>query len=365
MNNRQKLMLITLFTGLSAWSGVAQARHQTPQERLNDMKINAARLFHALNYTGALNLFLKAYEVDDEDPVLVWNIARCYEELGQTAQAIRFFKDYIVMVSDPRKKKAAQKKVNRLMNADKGILVFQVNPKDSQVFINGENYDISQGQLLVVPGTYHIQVVHPGYNPSLQDIKVMKGQTIMVRVDLAEIPGHIKIIAMPKASYSEVFLDGRLSYKGPLPHSIPCASGQHRVVVRRAAGFQDFSGSVDVKSGSVAEVRLSRALTQEADLLDSDNDTITPRKSITKPALTWTGFALLVLGGAMNTWGYIEYSQGKDNYKWKYYTAYGLYGVGAGLLITGIVLPKPKNEKFTWTFSPGPEGVSVGFLQAF
>jgi len=303
--------------------------------------------------------------LDQDDPVLVWNIARCYEEMGQAKQAIRFYKDYMGMVSDPARRKAARVKIKKLRNADLGVLEIHVRPKDAQVFVNGENFDVSNGPTLVLPGTYRIEVVHPGYEPAARTVHVAKGHTVSTRFKLTMIGGNILVQALPRASYAEVSLDGHVVYEGPLPGTIQCAFGKHHITVRRAMGFQDYDGAVDVAGGSTATVKLVRVPFQETDLLTGDNMAVTPRKPITKPALTWTGLGLILIGGGFHIWGYVQSRRGETHYKWKYYTAYGLYGAGAVLLITGLALPERRSDEFAWSITPWNGGAAIGFIQKF
>jgi len=62
--------------------------------RIAELNEAGARFYSARSYRQAIEKFIEAYSID-HDPNLLFNIARCYEELGETAAAIEKYEAFI------------------------------------------------------------------------------------------------------------------------------------------------------------------------------------------------------------------------------------------------------------------------------
>jgi tetratricopeptide (TPR) repeat protein len=62
--------------------------------RLTELNEAGAKLYRERNYRRAIEKFIEAYALD-HDPNLLFNVARCYEELGDTTAAIEKYTAYI------------------------------------------------------------------------------------------------------------------------------------------------------------------------------------------------------------------------------------------------------------------------------
>ena len=74
----------------------AAASNQTSSSQTNVAQLNeeGAAFYAARDYRHAIEKFIQAYAVDG-DPNLLYNIARCYEELGETDAAIEKYEAFI------------------------------------------------------------------------------------------------------------------------------------------------------------------------------------------------------------------------------------------------------------------------------
>ena len=59
--------------------------------RVSELNEAGAKYYSARSYRRAIEKFIEAYAID-RDPNLLFNIARCYEELGETAAAIEKYR---------------------------------------------------------------------------------------------------------------------------------------------------------------------------------------------------------------------------------------------------------------------------------
>jgi tetratricopeptide (TPR) repeat protein len=86
-------------------SGVAQLNEE------------GAALYAARDYRRAIEKFIQAYAIDS-DPNLLFNIARCYEELGETDAAIEKYETFLKTPgADTRGRQRARESLNALREA--------------------------------------------------------------------------------------------------------------------------------------------------------------------------------------------------------------------------------------------------------
>ena len=62
--------------------------------RVAELNESGAKLYAERNYRGAIEKFIEAYAID-HDPNLLFNIARCYEALGETDAAIEKYQAFV------------------------------------------------------------------------------------------------------------------------------------------------------------------------------------------------------------------------------------------------------------------------------
>lgn len=84
-----------LVLGVSLWASSAGAQTKTSDaQRAVQLNEAGAELYAAGNYAGALAAFERAYALIVE-PNLLFNIAGCYEQLGQPARAIEYYHRFL------------------------------------------------------------------------------------------------------------------------------------------------------------------------------------------------------------------------------------------------------------------------------
>ncbi|HKO93509.1 MAG TPA: tetratricopeptide repeat protein [Polyangiaceae bacterium] len=92
-------------------SGGASATNSTNVAQLNE---EGASLYAARDYRRAIEKFIQAYAVDS-DPNLLFNIARCYEELGEVDAAIEKYEAFLKTPgADTRGKQRARESLQAL-----------------------------------------------------------------------------------------------------------------------------------------------------------------------------------------------------------------------------------------------------------
>jgi tetratricopeptide repeat protein len=86
------------------------------EQRVIDLNEQGSRLYAAGDYRRAVELFLQAYAVD-QDPNLLFNIASCYEALGDTEAALEKYHAFLdAPKADVEGRPRAESAIERLRN---------------------------------------------------------------------------------------------------------------------------------------------------------------------------------------------------------------------------------------------------------
>src|SRR5688572_19127953 len=104
-----KHLVPTLLLGVTLWAAPAPAQTAS-NDAARAVQLNeaGAELYSAGNYAGALAAFERAYSLIME-PNLLFNIAGCYERLGQPARAVEYYERFLrAPHADPEGQKRAR-----------------------------------------------------------------------------------------------------------------------------------------------------------------------------------------------------------------------------------------------------------------
>ena len=370
--------LIVVFGLTLVFGRVGQAQVVSLKKQAAQIAVQGVRLFKAKNYQGAVEQFMAASKLDPTNPIYVWNIARCFEELGKPALAIKYFARFEEI--DPKNAQKAEARINRIIHTELAVVTIDVTPKEAKVQIDGILPRPYKGGYIVVPGHHRVVISHEGYGNFVKEVDLKPGDVLKLVVVLkSTIPGYLTIKLPGSVSYSEVKLDGKLLYTGSLPKTLEVPAGRHTVYVGRALGFRPFKGEVVVKPGEYRTIELEEATIKEeaVSLKKTSKVKHSKARKILKQVLLYSGIGLGLVGGGLHLWGYLQqrkisddmyYYEARDlknSAQWKFYTAYGLYGAAAVCILTGVLLPNKSDSGPRAFVNSGKSGLQVGFFGRF
>ena len=101
------LLCIGLFLGF------ADPAHADNKQLARESYREGSRLYDLADWKNALESFRKAY-FNYEEPGLLFNIAQCHRQLGNTTEALRFYRTFLRKVSNPPNEEEVKKLIAQL-----------------------------------------------------------------------------------------------------------------------------------------------------------------------------------------------------------------------------------------------------------
>lgn len=166
------------------------------EERASDLASQGVALFQKGRYRDALMRFLDSY-AHAKIPVVIWNIGRCYEELGDLGSALRYFEEFEPLAPDDDARRKARARIEqvRLRIAESGAPA----PAETALVVSAEGLDVSEVRIVV---------------------------------------------------------DGREVYAGPLPAKVPLEPGRHQVDISGGTDVEHVSRTIEIAAGGLEVVVL-------------------------------------------------------------------------------------------------------------
>lgn len=273
---------------------------------------SAAQSYSQGNYEDALTALRKAEPMAEEaqDPALTrirFNIARCLEQLGRDEEALKAYRRYDALPDAPHRKEKAFQAIRSLETRVFSVLSVLCTPMGAVLEVDG----VTDGPApcpwqsrRVSPGSYSVKVRAPGYVAQVRTVTVSAGQPRSVRFQLEPQP------SLPAAASIETAVD-EPSPVSPWPY-LAMGSG----AALGAAGVAFTFAAID-RRNAAEELPPGG---ERDDIVDTFNSFRT--------------------------------------------VSYVLYGVGAALGVTGIVLhflPQGEDDPEAARLFPGPNGVVITF----
>lgn len=217
------------------------------------------KLFALKKYKDALEIFLKSHEVHPL-PEVVWNIARCHEELGNVEDAIVFFEESAATDQDPRNRAEARARADRLRAAHLGVLLLETAPADG-VTVEIDGKAVGTSPLVAQPlrkGVHELRLTREGFAPLSKSIDVVPGMKNRFRFELEALKAVLALDAPAPVAQVEVRLDDLVHGVFDLPTTLEVAPGEHRVSITGLTDYEDLDRPIALLAGETAHVELAR-----------------------------------------------------------------------------------------------------------
>ena len=178
---------------------------------------------------------------------VIFNIARCYEQLGQYTDAWRHYADYVAVESDPAERKPALDAMARIQK-QVALVSVETDPPGAALYIDRKDLGVrgATPRVLALPaGKHKIYVELAGFEePQAVEVQADNGKTTLINVPLTVILGRVQLDGGPAGA--EVRVDNREGpVVGTLPAQLALPPGAHVLYVS-ASGYQPAAVPVEV-----------------------------------------------------------------------------------------------------------------------
>lgn len=228
----------------------AAAQSKAAKKRAKSHVRLAIEFFKEGRYKNALEEMESAHKLVPM-PAHIYNIARCYQELGNEYEALIHFEKYLDQGGDRVKVKRATQAVAALTPRVFGSVEVTCEPGNSRVQIEGVGEGPCPFRLdRVRSGTFKLAVRAPGHEVRRQDIQVQAGQVMRRAIKLKVQPALVNVSSEPSGAL--VTIDGKPVGNTPI-EGYKSLAGLHEVKVE-LAGYRPFKSSVKMKGGEPNEI---------------------------------------------------------------------------------------------------------------
>lgn len=185
-----RLTALLAATPLAARAQAPAAEAETPAQAAYRAGVEH---FKASRFEDAIREFNKAYRLDP-NPVLVFNMARAFEETRQYSSAIEFYRRYLAMAPESPDRQAVEDSIRTLeLLAAKSqpqavALSVMSQPDGATVLLDGRAVGVTPMKVDVAPGTHFLALERAGYVRASEEVTLDAGQPLERRVVLVQAP---------------------------------------------------------------------------------------------------------------------------------------------------------------------------------
>lgn len=190
---------------------------------------------------------------------VTFNIARCYEQLGQFEAAYRHYHEVWRLESDAQGKAAAKAALDRI-GPKVALVEVQTDPPGARVYVDRTDLGargLSPQTLALSEGQHTLIAQLDGHEAARSEpVQLRLGQSRTVTLQLPQILGQLEMRGSPEGAELRLVEDGPVL--GTIPGTIDLPPGQHVLLVS-APGHREARVPVSVqpKASSQASVELN------------------------------------------------------------------------------------------------------------
>ena len=242
---------------------ISPARAEVPIGTADEAEVSfrlGNQAFAEQNYRLALGYYFVSNRLAPNRSVM-FNIARCFESLGDLEEAHRYFREHALRSPDTDPKRKESEAALERIGPRVALVHVTSDPPGAAVYVGRK--DLGQvartpSEIAVKPGTYDILVELPGHRPETQrDVVATIGKTATVTLTLKPLTATLDLVGEPIGATVLWVVDGKTLASGKLPGSLSGPAGNHQLVVE-APGYirQQFDLRTEPDERRRVDVRL-------------------------------------------------------------------------------------------------------------
>jgi tetratricopeptide (TPR) repeat protein len=161
------------------------------------------KLYKQARYAEAIAKFEEAYVVRPH-PVIFFNVGRCHEQLGETAKALRSFRDYVRLAPDAKDRDAVNDAIANLERRlrEKGLqqLLIFAEPSTARIVVDGKELGTSPSSVELVAGNHTLTVAAEGFEKVERSFAMVTTRATEMTITLRPLTKDTLASDAPKAA---------------------------------------------------------------------------------------------------------------------------------------------------------------------
>ncbi|MCS6799328.1 MAG: TonB-dependent receptor [Myxococcota bacterium] len=251
-------LVVIALAGLVADRGIAQ-----PELRRLDLADEADLRFELgveAHRRGDCRTALTHYHASNRlayNRNVVFNVARCYEQLGRYAEAYRYYADYLDETTDAEERRTAERALERI-RPHVALVRVETQPPGATLYVDRRELG-SRGQsprtLALSPEPHRILAEIDGHEPAWSEPIVPRvGELVTVELVLERILGEVHVTGGP--SGARIRVEDEPSIAGTVPGTISLPPGAH-VLTISAPGHRTVRERLQVEARRTMRLEVS------------------------------------------------------------------------------------------------------------
>jgi tetratricopeptide (TPR) repeat protein len=185
------LLTFALFTGIGSRSGVAAGGPRAEARRHFE---RGAQAYREARYPEAIDAFLAAFRLDP-DPGLVFNVGQAWEKLGNVANALRSYREYLRLSPRADDRPTVEASVRNLEARlrERGVQQVSVysSPAGADVVLDGRALGRTPWTGEIAPGRHALVLRLAGHGEARKEFVLRPDRAMDLDVDLSSpvLPG--------------------------------------------------------------------------------------------------------------------------------------------------------------------------------
>lgn len=227
---RRYLFVIALLCVSPAWAGDDPGTGTADEAETAFQLGNQA--FSASDYRGALGHYFVSNRLAPNKNV-AFNIARCYEALGEWVEAYRYFQEHALATPATDATGALSHQALDRLASKVALVDVRSDPSGASVYIDRRDlglFGTTPRRVPVKPGSYRFIIEHPGYAPfESGTIVAAVGKVASVVANLQPLTGTLEVAGTPVGATASWLVNGIVVATGKVPSTMVVAAGAHRL----------------------------------------------------------------------------------------------------------------------------------------
>lgn len=196
------LVALLLGAGPKPAAPAADAAEQGDVKKAKELFQSGQKLYKQARYAEAIAKFEEAYLVRPH-PVIYFNIGKCQEQLGETAKALRAYRDYLRLAPDAKDKETVSDAIANLERRlrEKGMqqLMVFADPPNARIAVDGKELGSSPASVELVAGNHVLTVTADGYEKVERSFVMQTTRATEMTISLRPVGSAPIATDVPKA----------------------------------------------------------------------------------------------------------------------------------------------------------------------